>query len=111
VQSALIEAHAEYWGPLVRRALDENKRRKLKPATYAGLADMLNRDWANFWRWRKGEHAPSVQDMLSLANLLRIPVSKLLSRDFQDYRRTEVSILRVVERLEPILQTVGVQSC
>jgi hypothetical protein len=101
VQSALIEAHAEHLSSLVKHAVAENRRQGRRPSTYSELANMLDRNWTNVWRWRTSEKAPSVQDMLCLASLLQIPVAKLFqSESDQIAGATRILCEREIEPFE-----------
>jgi transcriptional regulator with XRE-family HTH domain len=96
VQSALIRVRADHLNTVIGAALKRNRVAKRAPASFTELAEELNRDKVNVWRWRTGQHAPNVADVLSLAQILGIGVGTLFEPEPDALRR-------VIRRLCPSL--------
>ncbi|MBI3469214.1 MAG: hypothetical protein HY000_39930 [Planctomycetes bacterium] len=77
VSTALSRAQANHWTAMVKAALEANKAAGIEPEGWETLAIQLNRHPSNLWRSRGGAHALSVLDMMSIAELVRVPVCTL----------------------------------
>lgn len=94
VRKALAVVHLTHWLPVVRRALEENRRCGRSPTAWKELGDplFLDRDPRNLARWQSGMYGLTYQDLLGLATSLKLSVSDLLPT-------TRVWIARTTEYL------------
>jgi transcriptional regulator with XRE-family HTH domain len=92
VRSALVQARALHLDTAINGALERNRAGGREPSSFTELADLLHRDKINLWRWRKGHNEPNVSDVLSLAQILGVPLGEL-------YPPTLDSLPRVVRLL------------
>jgi transcriptional regulator with XRE-family HTH domain len=58
--------------------------RKLKKISQQQLADKLNIDRSTISRWESNDIDPTVSNVISIANLLGIPVADLVGRDIRE---------------------------
>jgi transcriptional regulator with XRE-family HTH domain len=77
VLSSLMRARAEHLSETITKVLRQNKNTQREPSSFTSLASLLSRNAVNLWRWRSGASDPTLSDILSLAQILGVPVGEL----------------------------------
>lgn len=76
IREAVDRVHLRTWLPLVRAALDSNRRAGREPATFHDLDRPLDRDPRNVERLVSGKHALTSQLAIGLSITLNIPIKQ-----------------------------------
>lgn len=58
--------------------------RKLKKISQQQLADKLGIDRSTISKWETGDYDPTVGNVISIANVLGVPIADLVGRDIQE---------------------------